>query len=46
MTKGNPGIMLYWEMFDVLDRVKPEKVKILLQAMRNLAQHGVLPDFR
>lgn len=46
MIKGNPGIMLYWEMFDVLDRVKPEKVKTLLQAMRNLAQYGELPDFR
>ena len=46
MTKGNPGIMLYWEMFDVLDRVKPEKVKTLLQAMRNLAQYGEMPDFR
>lgn len=46
MAKEKPGIMVYWEMFDVLERVKPEKLKPLLQAMRNLSQYGELPDFR
>lgn len=42
---GKPGTMLYWETFDVLDRVKPEKLKILLRAIRNYSQYGQSPDF-
>lgn len=42
---GKPGTMLYWETFDVLDRVKPEKLKLLLRAIRNYSQYGQSPDF-
>lgn len=45
MAKDKPGIVMYWGMFDMLDRVKPEKVKPLLKAIRNLAQYGEFPDF-
>lgn len=45
MAKDQPGMMMYWEMFDTLDRVKPEKLKPLLRAMRNLSQYGEIPDF-
>ncbi len=42
---AKPGMMLYWEMFDTLDRAKGEKVKTLLSAMRNFSQYGEIPDF-
>ena len=42
---AKPGAMIYWEVFDTLDRMKPEKVKLLLTAIRNLAQRGESPDF-
>ena len=40
-----PGALLYWETFEMLERAKCEKVKILLSAIRNFAQYGEVPDF-
>ena len=45
MEKGKPGVMVYWETFEALDRLKPEKLKTMLKAMRNFAQYGEVPDF-
>lgn len=45
MGKGKPGVVVYWDTFDALDKLKPEKVKIMLKAMRNFAQYGEVPDF-
>lgn len=45
MAKEKPGVMLYWEVFDTLDRLKPEKAKLLLRSIRNFSQHGEAPDF-
>lgn len=43
--KEKPGVVVYWDMFDTLDRVKPEKVKPLLKAIRNFSQNGEVPNF-
>ena len=42
---SKPGMMLYWETFDTLDKARGENVKILLRAMRDYAQNGNVPDF-
>ena len=45
MAKGKPGVMMYWEMFDTLSRIKPEKLKTMLSAIRNFSQYGEVPNF-
>ena len=40
-----PGVLLYWETFDMFERATPEKIKIILKAIRNFAQYGEVPDF-
>lgn len=40
-----PGVLLYWETFDMFERAKPKKIKIILKAIRNFAQYGEVPDF-
>lgn len=47
MAKEKPGVMLYWETFDALELLDQEesKTKTLLQAIKDYAQFGVVPDF-
>lgn len=45
MGKQKPGTMIYWEMFDVLERLKPEKALSALTAIRQYAQYGQEPAF-
>lgn len=45
MGKQKPGTMIYWEMFDVLERMKPEKALSALTAIRQYAQYGQEPAF-
>lgn len=45
MGKQKPGTMIYWEMFDVLERLKPEKALAAIKAIREYAQYGREPDF-
>ena len=45
MAKDKPGMMMYWEMFDMLENAEPEQVQALLRAMRRFSQDGELPDF-
>ena len=40
-----PGVLLYWDTFDILEKARGEKVKTLLKAIRNFAQYGDVPDF-
>ena len=43
--KEKPGVLLYWDTFDILEKARGEKVKTLLKAIRNFAQYGEVPDF-
>ena len=45
MGKQKPGTMIYWEMFDVLERLSPEKVKAAIKAIREYSQRGIEPLF-
>lgn len=45
MAKEKPGVMLYWEMFDVLESLLDGQAKIMLQAIRGYSQYGEAPDF-
>lgn len=45
MGKQKPGTMIYWEMFDVLERLKPEQALLLISAIRQYAQNGQKPAF-
>lgn len=45
MAKEKPGVMVYWEMFDVLESLMDGQAKIMLQAIRSYSQYGVAPDF-
>ena len=45
MAKEKPGVMIYWETFDMFDRLKVEKLKPLLCAIRNFSRYGEVPDF-
>ena len=45
MAKERPGVMLYWEMFDVLESLLDGQAKTMLQAIRNYSQYGEVPDF-
>ena len=45
MGRQKPGVMIYWEMFDVLERLKPEKALSALTAIRQYAQYGREPAF-
>ena len=45
MAKEKPGIMMYWEMFDVLESLMDGQARTMLQAIRNYSQYGEVPDF-
>ena len=45
MAKEKPGVMIYWEMFDVLESLLDGQAKVMLHAIRNYSQYGEAPDF-
>ena len=45
MAKEKPGMMMYWEVFDVLESLLDGQAKIMLHAIRNYSQYGEVPDF-
>ena len=45
MAKEKPGVMVYWETFDVLESLVDGDAKIMMAAIRRYSQYGVLPDF-
>lgn len=46
MAKGEkPGIVIYWDIFDMLERTKGDQTKRLLKAIRNFGQYGEIPNF-
>lgn len=40
-----PGIMLYWEAFEILDELGPTEIKEALSAIYQYAKDGAEPDF-
>ncbi len=44
MGKERPGAMLYWETFDTLCRMSPERVKRMIQAIYRYARDAETPD--
>lgn len=44
--KEKPGVLMYWEMFDTLEGMRDERVKVFLRAIRDFAQYGEVPDFQ
>lgn len=45
MAKEKPGVMMYWEMFDVLENLLDGQAKTMLQAIRCYSQYDTDPDF-
>lgn len=45
MAKGKPGVLMYWETFDALEKLVDGKAKKMLRAIRLYAQYGENPDF-
>lgn len=45
MAKEKPGVMMYWETFDVLESLVDGDAKLMVSAIRQYAQYGALPDF-
>lgn len=45
MAKEKPGVMVYWETFDVLESLVDGDAKLMMSAIRQYSQYGVLPDF-
>ena len=45
MAKEKPGVMVYWETFDVLESLVDGDAKAMMSAIRQYSQYGVLPDF-
>lgn len=44
-AKEKPGVMVYWETFDVLESLVDGDAKQMLAAIRQYSQYGVPPDF-
>lgn len=44
-AKEKPGVMVYWETFDVLESLVDGDAKVMMSAIRQYSQYGVLPDF-
>ena len=40
-----PGVLLYWEIFDVLESLFDDEVKTMLLAIKNYSLYGTMPDF-
>lgn len=45
MGKEKPGALIYWDTFEALSTLKPEKLKIMMQAIYNFSRYGEEPDF-
>ena len=45
MAKEKPGVMVYWETFDVLESLVDGDAKAMMSAIRQYSQYGALPDF-
>ena len=45
MAKEKPGVMMYWEMFDVLENLLDGQAKTMLHAIRCYSQYDTDPDF-
>lgn len=45
MAKEKPGVMMYWQTFDVIEELEDSPAKELVVAIRNYAQNGRLPKF-
>lgn len=45
MAKEKPGVMVYWETFDVLESLVDGDAKLMISAIRQYSQYGALPDF-
>lgn len=45
MAKEKPGVMMYWNTFDVLEALLDGQAKTMLRAIRNYSQYGEAPDF-
>ncbi|MGI6014262.1 MAG: DUF6291 domain-containing protein [Oscillospiraceae bacterium] len=45
MAKEKPGVMMYWETFDVLEALLDGQAKTMLHAIRHYSQYGEVPDF-
>lgn len=45
MAKEKPGVMVYWETFDVLESLVDGDAKLMMSAIRQYSQYGALPDF-
>ena len=43
--KEQPGILLYWEVFDAFEDMLDGEAKQILHAMRMYAQFGEVPSF-
>ena len=46
MAQQKPGVMLYFEMRNVLEELSNEKRGILVSAILDYSEHGIQPDFR
>lgn len=44
-SKGQPGVLIFWELFDVLEALPGDDAKNMLSAIRGYIQHGAIPDF-
>lgn len=40
-----PGVLLYWETFEVLESLLDGEAKIMLAAIKNYSRYGIVPDF-
>ena len=40
-----PGVLLYWETFEVLESLLDGEAKIMLAAIKNYSRCGIVPDF-
>ena len=44
-SKGQPGVLIFWELFDVLEALPGDDAKNMLSAIRGYIQRGAIPDF-
>lgn len=45
MSKGKPGVLIYWETFRSLKKLNPKQISRIIFAIGDYAQYGVVPDF-
>lgn len=44
MGQKKPGVMIYWEMFDMLQALPPKQMRQMLAAICSYARYGVEPE--